>query len=101
MIRRCIQRIMTLLQTLHERLSIKRDYQAVFSTPEGQRVLRDLLRRGGVTRPDFTTDPQKMLINEGHRHMVLSIYRQVHASDEPLLKMISEETQRQNEQHHA
>jgi hypothetical protein len=85
---------MTILRTLQDRLSIRQEYRAVFNTPQGQKVLADILRRAGVTRPQFEADPEKARIMEGHRHLAHSIYRMVHSSDEPLLKQIAEETQR-------
>lgn len=93
---------MNLLDTLRERVQIKQDYRMVFSTPQGQRVLADILRRAGVTAPVFDANPEKARLLEGHRHLAHSIYRMVHASDGLLLKLLAEETQKQNqhESHH-
>jgi hypothetical protein len=84
------------LDSLFRSLRLKRDYKEVFGTAQGQRVLADILRRAGVTHPQFDTDPEKARFLEGHRHLAHSIYRMVHSSDEPLLKLIAEE---QHSQH--
>jgi hypothetical protein len=88
---------MKLLDTLLERLRLKRDYAETFGTPHGRRVLADILRRSGVTFPRFEADQEKARLMEGHRHLAHSIYRMVHSSDEPLLKLISEEQRRNTE----
>lgn len=92
---------MNLLDTLFSRLQLKRDYAETFNTPHGRRVLADILRRSGVTSPKFEADPEKARLMEGHRHLAHSIYRMVHASDEPLLKLISEEQRRNSENTHV
>lgn len=92
---------MNLLDTLRERLNVHTDYKMVFGTEQGKRVLADIMRRAGVTRPVFDADPEKARLLEGHRHLAHSIYRMVHSSDAPLLKLIAEETQRNtHEPHH-
>lgn len=79
------------LTPLLAKLKLKHDYQTVFKTPAGERVLADILRRSGVTYPSFDANPEKARLMEGHRHLAHSIYRMVHSSDEPLLKLIAEE----------
>lgn len=86
------------LKSLLASLKLKHDYKEAFSSPAGQRVLADIMRRAGVTRPQFDSDPEKARFLEGHRHLAHSIFRMVHASDEPLLKLITEE---QNKQDHV
>lgn len=80
-------------------LKLKHDYQETFGTVHGKRVLADIMRRSGVTRPQFEADPEKARFLEGHRHLAHSIFRMVHSSDEPLLKLISEEQNKQD--HHV
>lgn len=86
---------MKALDRLLQRLKLSHDYKEVFGTPQGKRVLADILRRSGVTKPRFDADPEKARLMEGHRHLAHSIYRMVHSSDEPLLKLIAEEQQRE------
>ncbi len=84
------------LDGLLARLRLKHDYAETFGTPQGRRVLADIMRRAGVTQPHFDANPEKARLLEGHRHLALSIFRNVHASDAPLLNMIAEETARNN-----
>jgi hypothetical protein len=86
------------LKSLFASLKLNHDYKEVFNSPQGQRVLADILKRAGVTRPQFEADPEKARFLEGHRHLAHSIFRMVHSSDEPLLKLIAEEQNKQ-EQH--
>jgi hypothetical protein len=76
---------------------LNHDYKEVFSSPSGQRVLADILKRAGVTRPQFDADPEKARFLEGHRHLAHSIFRMVHSSDESLLKLIAEEQTKQDQ----
>jgi hypothetical protein len=87
------------LKSLLASLKLKHDYKEVFSSPQGQRVLADIMRRAGVTRPNFDADPEKARLLEGHRHLAHSIFRMAHSSDEPLLKLITEEQNKQD--HHV
>lgn len=84
------------IDSLFRSLKIKHDYQEVFSTAAGKRVLEDIMRRAGITRPVFDADPEKARLLEGHRHLAHSIYRMVHASDGPLLNLIAEEQRKQD-----
>lgn len=92
---------MNILDTLFGRLQLKRDYAHVFGSAQGQRVLADIMRRSGVTSPKFDADPEKARLMEGHRHLAHSIYRMVHASDGPLLKLIAEEQRKNSENTHV
>lgn len=69
----------------------------MFSTPQGQKVLADIMKRAGVTRPIFEANPEKARLLEGHRHLAHSIYRLVHSSDELILKQLAEETRNQTQ----
>lgn len=85
-------------QQLWERLNLRHDYIETFSTPHGQRVLADILAKAGVTRPQFNADPAVTQFNEGHRHMALSIFRQVHGSIDRLPDLIAEEIKKMEQQ---
>lgn len=59
-----------------------RDYNDVFSTPAGRRVLEHICRRANMVSPllehmDATgrIDPSQMLLNEGARMLALDIVR--------------------------
>lgn len=93
-----LKRMTQALKSLFASLKLNHDYKEVFASPQGQRVLADIMKRAGATRPQFDADPEKARFLEGHRHLAHSIFRMVHSSDEPLLKLISEE---QNKQDHV
>lgn len=76
---------------LWEKHQLRLDYIETFSTPHGERVLADILAKSGVTRPQFNADPYVTQFNEGHRHMALSVFRQVHGSIDRLPGLIAEE----------
>lgn len=48
------------------------DYKNVFGTPEGQRVLTDIMHKGGLFTPNEATGEQAHRI-EGARHLALHI----------------------------
>jgi hypothetical protein len=48
-------------------------YQRVFSGPEGQEVLDDLIRTHHVMSTTFDGDPTKTIFREGERNVVLRI----------------------------
>lgn len=77
-----------------ERLQLKQDYQEVFGSERGQRVLKHILKVSGVTHPRFTTNIEQTRINEGERRLAMSIYRFVHASTDELLKQMEEEAEK-------
>ncbi len=51
----------------------RNDYSIVFSSPEGQRVLHDLLRSAHVLEPTFDREPNVAAFNEGQRNVALRI----------------------------
>ncbi len=95
--KRGICKMANALKALFASLKLNHDYKEVFSSPSGQRVLADILKRAGVTRPQFDADPEKARFLEGHRHLAHSIFRMVHSSDESLLKLIAEEQTKQDQ----
>jgi hypothetical protein len=52
---------------------IRQSYQKVFSTPEGQIVLKDLENRTGIHHSTFDVDPYKSANLEGMRAVTLFI----------------------------
>jgi hypothetical protein len=75
----------TVKYTDRDRLS---DYRTVFSTPEGKKVLLDLIARHYVLGSTFHNEPTIMANNEGQREVVLHIlrYMQMKPSDIPTLR---------------
>lgn len=54
------------------------DYDTVFASAEGQRVLGDILDMGYVTRAFTSNEAQDMAIGEGGRRLALKIQRKYH-----------------------
>lgn len=59
-----------------EKLRIRQAYKAIFSTPDGKLVLRDIVQHSHVGKSTYVKgDPDLMLIREGERRLALSILR--------------------------
>lgn len=70
--------------------ALARDYQVVFSSEAGQRVLLDLLRRTGVmlaTYDPSDATPAAMQHREGQRAVGLYLVRQVNAHPDAALRL--------------
>lgn len=64
-----------------------RDYRATFGTPEGERVLADLVDRNGIFRPTFEQDPYVTAFNEGRRNVLLDILKYLQVTPEQFRKL--------------
>ena len=65
------------------------DYKKVFSTPEGETVLFDLMRQSHFLRPTHVpTDPHASDRNEGMRELFLYILYQVEIDPSKILETI-------------
>ncbi len=93
-----------LWQTIGERLHLSRltgeerarreaalvaDYRAVFASPEGRRVLADLLRRSGIVQSSFAADAGEMAYREGRRRIGLEIIEQINRDPGSVLTMLT------------
>lgn len=58
----------------NKRLATISKYQKVFSSPEGQDVLRDMMATHGITSSIFGSSDREMLLKEGERNVVLRIF---------------------------
>jgi hypothetical protein len=85
------------IKRLQQQIELKRDYMETFETPHGRRVLADILARAGVTKPRFDADPAITQFYEGHRHLAMSIFRQVHSSMDTLTDLLAEEQKHTDE----
>lgn len=63
-------------------------YHAVFSSPEGQQVLYDLMKTHGVLGV-HPADPQEMALKEGERKVVLRIMSFLRLNPKTLLERIA------------
>ena len=52
---------------------LKNDYTVAFGSPEGQRVLHDILKNCHVLQPTFDLDPYQSAFNEGARNEALRV----------------------------
>jgi hypothetical protein len=52
-------------------------YKRLFKTPDGERVLHDLMKQYYILQPTFSRgiDPDEVLVREGQRSVVLSMLR--------------------------
>ena len=71
-------------------LSLIQDYQAVFDTEPGRRVLLDLMEEGHLLKPIFsnTKETNQAFLNEGKREMVLCILDKMKKDVTYLAKLI-------------
>lgn len=66
---------------MRERALLIEDYQEVFRTPAGQRVLADILRRNRVIDDTFDPVPTVAAYHEGRRRAALEIVELI--NDDP------------------
>lgn len=89
-----IHRKTTLMEVMLTKLRRHRDYQVVFGSPEGERVLQDILSEGFVTSSTFVRgDPQETTLNEGSRRLALSILKFAKTNHQDRIRLIEEEMQ--------
>lgn len=56
-----------------KQLARYQDYNTVFSTPSGKRVLLDLMNKYSVLSPMYKGDVNDLLIHEGQRKVILDL----------------------------
>jgi hypothetical protein len=79
------------LRGLRKKIDLHEKYVAVFSTPDGEEVLRHILRVGHSAQSTFVQgDPHGTSFREGQRHLALSIAKMVHRDTTELIKQIEE-----------
>jgi len=84
-------------QVIADRLSLHEDYQAVFSGPRGERVLRHILKSGHVTSSTLVpNDPLSTSHNEGRRNLALSILRFVRRDHTELMAEVERTIENEN-----
>jgi hypothetical protein len=65
------------------------DYQTIFNSEEGKRVLLDLIEQGFVLRPTQVPGSEiESFVNEGKRNIVLYILAQMETNAQNLLNRI-------------
>jgi hypothetical protein len=69
-----LERMRKLGGTFLRRVRLSESYKATFGTPEGKRVLADILKRAGMLETSMVEgDPAMTSFNEGKRALALSI----------------------------
>lgn len=71
-------------------------YRAVFNTPDGQWVLRDLLRSAGVGK--IAENNPNLTFNDGKRFLALHIATILNISDAEMLKRMQQTTSEDGEE---
>jgi hypothetical protein len=73
---------------LKARLADARAYEQVFASPDGQRVLYDILRAGGIlTISHVPGDPYSTEWNDGRRSLAMHIIDQLRWNEAELVKL--------------
>ena len=65
---------------------LKVDYEMVFGSPAGKRVLKDILVGCNMYRSSFTSDPYNTAFNEGARFIGLHIQNMVEGKNKQKVK---------------
>lgn len=74
-----------------DKIHLHASYVRTFETPDGQRVLRHLMRKGFILESTFVAgDPQQTVLNEGSRRMVLSIISFLGRDHSELVKQLEQ-----------
>ena len=73
---------------LHRRYALATAYSRAFGSPEGQLVLRDLLREGGMLSVSHVEgDAHSTAFNDGKRALALHIVQRLRWSEGELLQL--------------
>lgn len=68
------------------------DYKIVFGSPEGKRVLWDLMKKSGFLDKSYVAnDPHATSFNEGARNLVLHIVHRLRINIKKLEEQITKE----------
>ena len=79
------------MQLVNKLRALRGSYKAVFGSPVGQEVLRDLARRFNFMT-STVGDAHEMAVMEGQRTVILHILTMLRMSDEDILRMAGQTT---------
>lgn len=65
-------------------------YQSIFNTPDGERVLYDLIKSCHILTPTMDPNPHEMAYKEGERSVVLRILQTLGQDPAALVKRIEQ-----------
>lgn len=90
-VRAHVSRARSSLDDLARRVRIHEQYHSVFSTADGEDVLRHILRLGHTHESTFVRgDVHETLLREGERRLALSILRAYKRDTTELIKQIED-----------
>jgi len=84
---------MTLSDQEKKRVRRVRDYQSIFKTKEGERVLQDLISRYHILGPVMGENSLEMAFKEGQRNVVLEVLSLINIDERKLIQKIEERYQ--------
>ena len=73
-----------------KRLTLLQAYKRLFSSDEGQMVLKDLVSTHGMLSTSFKSDVNDMIFREGERNVILRILDKISYKEEQLMKLIKQ-----------
>jgi hypothetical protein len=87
------QRARAVVAFAKRRLQMASDYQAVYNSAEGQRVLRDILREGGILEVAHVAgDPGTSQFNDGKRALALYVVERLRWNEGELVALAQTQT---------
>ena len=72
-------------------------YQAVFSSPDGKKVLYDLIRNHHIIGTTYSKDPQEMALKEGERNVILRIMHFINTDPDKFMKDVEQSLQNEKQ----
>jgi hypothetical protein len=78
------------LQGFRRRAAISHAYHNVYATPEGQTVLHDLMRRGGILETSPLSEDSRFY--EGRRSLALEIVKELRWTEAEMIALARETT---------
>lgn len=71
-------------------------YKTVFDTPEGERVLYDLMNTFFIFNSTMDPNPHELAYNEGQRSVILRIVKTLGTNPERILKLLEQGKSEEN-----
>jgi len=78
------------IKELSDYLQFIKDCKVVFTSDQGRRVLRYLMRKGCVTTPVASACPDESKRNEGAQRLVLSIVKATHGNESEIEQQLED-----------
>lgn len=93
---------MSVAEKLRERFQVNQDYQELFRSERGKRVLLHMMKTAGIINPVFSTDPSTLLLDAGHKRFAYSVLHRALGSQDKVGEYILNQTREHvEEQNHA